>query len=148
MLQLVSRTGFDAAARKHKAERHARGFSSWGQFVAMLFCQLGGANWKGTVTKRPKYWGKLVMELVYEYLDKDVAKWLKENAPAPRHGQNYHQWLSGQYGLKKLVEHIWLLIGISRTCDNMAELRQKMAELNGKTMVQFMLPLPKPTAQG
>ena len=88
------------------------------------------------------------MELVYEYLDKDVAKWLKDNAPAPRHGQNYHQWLSGQYGLKKLVEHIWLLIGISRTCDNMSELRQKMAELNGKMMVQFMLPLPKPTAQG
>jgi hypothetical protein len=104
-------------------------------------------NWKGTVTKRPKYWGKLVMELVYEYLDKDVAKWLKENAPAPKHGQNYHQWLSGQYGLKKLVEHIWLLIGVARTCDNMAELRQKMAELNGKMMVQFMLPLPKPTAQ-
>ena len=44
MLQLISRTGFDAAVRKHKAERHARGFSSWGQFVAMLFCQLGGAK--------------------------------------------------------------------------------------------------------
>ena len=44
ILQLISRTGFDTAARKHKAERHARGFSSWGQFVAMLFCQLGGAN--------------------------------------------------------------------------------------------------------
>jgi hypothetical protein len=102
-------------------------------------------NWKGTVTKRPKYWGKLVMELVYEYLDKDVAKWLKANAPEPRHGQNYHQWLSGQYGLKKLVEHIWMLIGVARTCDNMRELRQKMAELNGKTMVQFMLPLPKLT---
>ncbi len=45
------------------------------------------------------------MELVYEYLDKDVAKWLKENVPAPKHGQNYHQWLSGQYGLKS-----WLSI--------------------------------------
>ena len=44
MLQLISRTGFDAAVRRHKAERHARGFSSWGQFVAMLFCQLGGAK--------------------------------------------------------------------------------------------------------
>jgi hypothetical protein len=44
MLQLISRTAFDAAVRKHKAERHARGFSSWGQFVAMLFCQLGGAK--------------------------------------------------------------------------------------------------------
>ena len=44
ILQLISRTGFDTAGRKHKAERHARGFSSWGQFVAMLFCQLGGAK--------------------------------------------------------------------------------------------------------
>jgi hypothetical protein len=44
MLQLISRTGFETAVRRHKAERHARGFSSWGQFVAMLFCQLGGAK--------------------------------------------------------------------------------------------------------
>ena len=27
-----------------KAERHARGFACWGQFVAMLFCQLGRAH--------------------------------------------------------------------------------------------------------
>ena len=99
-------------------------------------------KWKGTVTQRPKYWGNLVMELVYGYLDKDVAKWLKENAPSPRHGQNYHQWLSGQYGLKKLVEHIWALIGVARTCVNMIELREKMAAMNGKTMVQLFLPLP------
>jgi hypothetical protein len=102
-------------------------------------------KWKGTVTQRPKYWGKLVMELVYGYLDADVARWLKENAPAPRHGQNYHQWLSGQYGLKRLVEHIWVLVGVARTCQSMAELREKMAELNGKLMVQIKLPLPVPT---
>ena len=99
-------------------------------------------KWKGTVTQRPKYWGKLVMELVYGYLDADVAKWLKDNAPSPKHGQNYHQWLSGQFGLKKLVEHIWMLIGTARTCENMIELRQKMAEMNGKTLVQFSLPWP------
>jgi len=44
MLHLISRSGFDAAVQRHKAERHARGFSSWGQFVAMLFCQLAGAK--------------------------------------------------------------------------------------------------------
>jgi P63C domain len=88
------------------------------------------------------------MELVYEYLDKDVAKWLRENAPEPRHGQNYHQWLSGQYGLKKLVEHVWVLIGVSRTCQTMIELRQKMAELNGKRMVQLMLPIPNEAQRG
>ena len=99
-------------------------------------------NWKGTVTQRPKYWGKLVMELVYEYLDRDVAKWLKENAPAPRSGQNYHQWLSGQFGLKKLVEHIWTLIGVAKKCLSMHELRESMAELNGRRLVQLYLPLP------
>lgn len=32
------------------------------------------------------------MELVYEYLDKDVAKWLKENAPAP--SSPWYKWLN------------------------------------------------------
>jgi len=29
---------------RHKGERHARGFTCWGQFVAMVFCQLGRAH--------------------------------------------------------------------------------------------------------
>jgi hypothetical protein len=29
---------------EHRAERHARGFTCWGQFVAMLFCHLGRAQ--------------------------------------------------------------------------------------------------------
>jgi Domain of unknown function (DUF4372)/Transposase DDE domain len=44
ILQLISRVEFESAVRKYGAERHARGFSSWGQFVAMLFCQLGHAK--------------------------------------------------------------------------------------------------------
>jgi len=32
---------FDAAVRKHQAECNAKGFTCWGQSVAMLFCQLG-----------------------------------------------------------------------------------------------------------
>lgn len=44
ILQLISRAAFAQAVHQHQAERHARGFSSWGQFVAMLFCQLGGAK--------------------------------------------------------------------------------------------------------
>jgi hypothetical protein len=99
-------------------------------------------NWQGAVTQRPKYWGKLVMELVYEYLDSDVADWLKKNAPKPRSGQNYHQWLNAQYGLKKLVEHIWMLVGMARACHTMRELREKMAEQYGRRPVQFTLFLP------
>jgi len=44
ILQLFSRLEFESTVRKHKAERHARGFTCWGQFVAMLFCQLGHAQ--------------------------------------------------------------------------------------------------------
>ena len=41
MLKLFPRGEFEQAVKEHKAERHARGFTSWGQFMAMLFCQLG-----------------------------------------------------------------------------------------------------------
>ena len=101
-------------------------------------------NWKGTVTHRPKYWGHLVTELVYTYLDADVCRWLKENKPQPQKGRNWHQWLSDQYGLKKLVQHIYTLIGVAKTCHDMRELREKMAEMYGKTPVQLTLYLPKP----
>ena len=44
ILQLFPRTEFQLLVKETKAERHARGFSCWGQFVAMLFCQLGRAH--------------------------------------------------------------------------------------------------------
>jgi hypothetical protein len=44
ILQLFSRPEFESAVRMRQAERHARGFTCWGQFVAMLFCQLGNAQ--------------------------------------------------------------------------------------------------------
>jgi hypothetical protein len=33
------------------AERHARGFTCWGQFIAMLFCQLGRAHSLNEITQ-------------------------------------------------------------------------------------------------
>lgn len=100
-------------------------------------------NWKGSIQKRPKYWGKLVMELIYEYLDPDVAQWLKENAPKPKGRQNYHQWLSSQYGLQKLIQHIWQVVGMAKTCQTMPELKQRMAETFGDTPVQLTLTIPR-----
>jgi Transposase DDE domain/Domain of unknown function (DUF4372) len=40
LLQLFSRGDFARAVKKHGAERHAKGFTSWGQFVAMMLCQV------------------------------------------------------------------------------------------------------------
>ena len=44
MLRLIPRTTFHQAVLEHQAERHARGFSSWGQMVAMLYCHLAQAR--------------------------------------------------------------------------------------------------------
>jgi Domain of unknown function (DUF4372) len=64
ILRLIPREGFEAAVDEHKAERHARGFSSWGQLVAMLFCQLAQAKSLREITEglqasegKPKHLG-------------------------------------------------------------------------------------------
>ena len=44
ILKQIPRQEFEAAVKQHQAERHARGFSSWAQMIAMLFCQLGHAQ--------------------------------------------------------------------------------------------------------
>ena len=44
ILQLFPRSDFQLLVKETKAERHARGFSCWGQFIAMMFCQLGHAH--------------------------------------------------------------------------------------------------------
>jgi hypothetical protein len=44
LLQLFPRIEFQHMAKETHAERYAKGFSCWGQFVAMLFCQLGRAH--------------------------------------------------------------------------------------------------------
>jgi hypothetical protein len=43
-LQIFSKRDFYEAVRETKSEKGAKGFTSWGQFVAMLFCQLGQAH--------------------------------------------------------------------------------------------------------
>lgn len=41
---MIDRYRFDRAVRELDAERGAKGFRCWDQFVAMLFCQLGSAD--------------------------------------------------------------------------------------------------------
>src|SRR5262245_45970992 len=44
LLQHFPRTEFAGLVRKHQAERRAKGFTCWTQFVSMLFCQLAHAG--------------------------------------------------------------------------------------------------------
>jgi len=44
ILHIFSKREFYEAVRETKSEKGAKGFTSWGQFVAMFFCQLGQAR--------------------------------------------------------------------------------------------------------
>ncbi len=44
LLRFFPQNEFAKVVKKHGAERDAKGFSSWTQFVSMLFCQLAGAE--------------------------------------------------------------------------------------------------------
>jgi hypothetical protein len=44
VLTLIDRHHFAGVAQELKAEKHAKGFTCWGQLVAMLFCQLAQAK--------------------------------------------------------------------------------------------------------
>lgn len=96
-------------------------------------------GWQGSLHQRPKYWGKLVLELIYDALDPDVAKYLKENKPAPRHGRNYHQWFTEEYGVNQLVTHINQITGIAKTCSTIDELRHKVALYYKKDQLQLAI---------
>lgn len=96
-------------------------------------------HWQGSLQQRPKYWGKLVLELIYDAMDPDVAKYLRENTPKPKHGMNYHQWLSEDLGVRSLTTHINQVIGVAKTCNNIDELRHRIALYYGKEPLQLTM---------
>jgi hypothetical protein len=44
ILKLIPRIEFERMVKQTQAEYRSKGVSSWSQFVAMLFCQLGRAH--------------------------------------------------------------------------------------------------------
>jgi hypothetical protein len=94
-------------------------------------------NWSGPLHSRPRWWGKLVIELVYETLDPDVAEYLKNNKPKP--GERWHQQLTENYGVRQLVSRCYEVVGMAKTCRDIRDLRQRVAEHYGKKPVQFTL---------
>lgn len=98
-------------------------------------------GWSGNLHSRPKWWGKLVIELIYDTLDPDVAKYLRENRPPA--GVRWHRQLTDNVGVRALVSRCYEIIGMAKTCTTMRELRDRVAEHYGREMVQLTLSLPK-----
>jgi len=119
----------------------ADGLREWEKtFPDELWLQFGRlTNWRGSLHQRPKYWGNLVREFIYEYLDEDVAQWLFNNKPPRITGKRLHQWLNKEHGVRKLLDHIHQVIGIAKTCVTIDELRYLMAKSFSKDAFQPML---------
>lgn len=92
-------------------------------------------NWQGSLTSRPKYWGKLVIELIYDTLDPDVAKYLRENRPPP--GIHWHRMLTEDTGVRALVSRCYEIVGLAKSCHTMGELRRKVAHHYGTQKLLF-----------
>lgn len=108
-------------------------------FPDQFWAELGRlTNWTN-LKLRPKYWGKLVNEFIYEALDEDIAKYLQKNKPPKYTGQRYHQWLDEDRGVKALNEHIWTVIGLAKTCNTVDYLRYEVQKNFSKDIFQPML---------
>lgn len=98
-------------------------------------------KWSGPLYLRPKWWGKLVIELIYDTLDPDVAEYLKKNRPPSN--IRWHQGLTEQYGIGQLVSRCFEIIGIAKTCSTMTELRDKVKHHYRNVPIQINFTLPK-----
>ncbi len=114
-------------------------------FPDELWAEFGRlTGWEGNLNSRPKWWGKLVIELIYDTLDPDVALYLKNNKPPP--GVRWHRQLTENIGVRALVSRCYEVIGMAKECHDMRELRDKVARHYGRRMVQFSMSLPPPSS--
>ena len=112
-------------------------------FPDELWAEFGRlTNWRGTIHSRPKWWGKLVIEMIYDTLDPDVAEYIKTHKPPM--GVRWHQQLTDNIGARQLVSRCFEVIGMAKTCTDMRELRDRVAQHYGRHPVQFRMYFENP----
>lgn len=84
------------------------------------------SGWSDPLKNRPQWWGKLVIWLIYDTLDEDVAHFLKTNKPPVN--VRWHQQLTENVGVRALVSRCYEVIGLAKECTDLADLRDKVAK--------------------
>lgn len=96
--------------------------------------RLEGINY--SAKSRPLRWGKYIMMFVYDAIDKDIGKMLREKNPNPHFGENHHQWLK-QFGKDKVHDQLQRVITIMKLCKNMDEFKANFAKVFAKSPAQL-----------
>lgn len=93
------------------------------------------SGWADPLRNRPQWWGKLVIWLIYDTLDPDVALYLRQNRPPAN--VRWHQQLTENLGVRALVSRCYEVIGLSKSCVTIEELRDAVALHYGTKPVQL-----------
>jgi hypothetical protein len=95
LLHHFPRLEFAALVKKHKAERAAKGFDCWTQFVAMLFCQLGHADSLREICNGLRCClGKLVHLGIAQAPNKSTLSYANEHRPAALYQELFYTALA------------------------------------------------------
>src|SRR5689334_4464922 len=91
LLRHFPRTEFAGLVGKHHAERNAKGFDCWTQFVAMLFCQLAHADSLREICNGLSCcMGKLVHLGIKKAPNKSTLSYANEHRPADLYRDLFH----------------------------------------------------------
>jgi P63C domain len=85
---------------------------------------------------RPLPWRRYIMAFVYDAIDGDVGKKLREIKPDPHFEQIHRQWLS-EFGTRRLNDHLQRAITIMKLCDDMSDFKRKFARVFKKSPLQM-----------
>jgi P63C domain len=134
-------TGYEAFKKKRELQLKLQAFISddlqeWARVFPPEFwfelARLEGIHY--SARSRPLRRGKYVMAFVYDAIDGDVGKKLREINKDPHFQQNHHQWLK-DFGRSKVHDQIERVITIMKLWNNMDDFRRNFAKVFKRTAI-------------
>lgn len=136
-------TGFQAVRKKRALQIKLQAFiaedmQDWARMFKPQFwfelARLEGIHY--SPRNRPLRWGKYIMAFVYDAIDKDMGKALRQINPDPHFQQNDHQLLT-DFGRQQVHDQIERVVTIMQLCENMKDFKAKFDRVFKKTALQM-----------
>ena len=128
-------TGYEKFKKKQELQLKLQAFISdeiqeWAKMFPDEFwyelARLEGVHY--SPRSRPLRWGKYVMMFVYDAVDEDVGRVLRQKNPDPHFLSNHHQWLK-KFGRDRVHDQITKVVTIMKLCNDMNDFRRHFARL-------------------
>jgi hypothetical protein len=136
-------TGFQEVRKKRALQIKLQAFiaedmQEWARMFPSEFwfelARLEGIHY--SPRNRPLRWGKYVMAFVYDAIDEDMGKALRQVNPDPHFKQNDHQLLT-DFGRQQVHDQIQRVVTIMKLCTDMKDFRRKFDRVFKKTANQM-----------